>query len=238
MDWWNELTTLGQVFYTAAAFFSVIFIWQLIAAVIGLGGDEADAGDVEAEVDAQMDADVDAGAGEAIEGSGSVYEVHADGGVDTGQMETAAIDATGAFKLLSIRAIITFFTLFAWGTALYLTPPGKLPAWQAIGLGMVWGVVGMVVVAFIFYGMRRLTETGNAHIRSCVGTRGTVYLDIPSGGRGEVRLTLGGRLTHLKARCVDDSPLKAGTPVKVVRALDLSTVEVGPVPKESSNEKE
>ena len=160
------------------------------------------------------------------------------GDLDTGGTETAAIEATGAFKLLSVRAIITFFTLFAWGTALYLTPPGELPAWQAIGLGLIWGVVGMVVVALIFYGMRRLTETGNAHIRSCVGTRGTVYLNIPSGGRGEVRVTLGGRLTHVRARCVDDSPLKAGTPVKVVRALDLSTVEVGPIPKESSNKKE
>ncbi len=36
-EWWNALTTLNQVFYVLAGFFSLIFAWQLISALIGLG---------------------------------------------------------------------------------------------------------------------------------------------------------------------------------------------------------
>ena len=41
-EWWNNLDALTRGFYSAAAFFSVFFIWQLIAALTGLAGDDAD----------------------------------------------------------------------------------------------------------------------------------------------------------------------------------------------------
>ena len=61
MEWWNDLSPLTQGFYCAAAFFGVLFLWQMISAFIGLSGEEADAdaGAVEADV-----GDVEAGGGE------------------------------------------------------------------------------------------------------------------------------------------------------------------------------
>lgn len=56
MEWWEGLDALTQGFYIASAFFSLLFIWQFIAALAGLSaGDEGlDA------ADADVDADVDA----------------------------------------------------------------------------------------------------------------------------------------------------------------------------------
>ena len=38
-DWWQGLSGLNQAFYAAAAFFSAFFVWQFIAALMGMGGD-------------------------------------------------------------------------------------------------------------------------------------------------------------------------------------------------------
>ncbi|MCE5326845.1 MAG: hypothetical protein LLG01_10545 [Planctomycetaceae bacterium] len=192
MDWWNALGNPAKVFYCMAAFFSVFLVWQIIAALLGFGGDD--------------DGHVDHGDGD-----------HHD-----------AAASTAAFKLLSVRSVVTFFTLFAWAGALYLTPPDAVPLWRAMTWGLLWGLVGMVVVATIFYMMRRLTESGNVSVSQCVGSNGTVYLDIPAGGCGQVRVLLGGRVSFIKARAAASENLKAGTAVTVLKTIDSTTVEVGP----------
>ena len=35
--WWESLTTLNQWFYGVAAFFGVLFLWQMVMAFFGLG---------------------------------------------------------------------------------------------------------------------------------------------------------------------------------------------------------
>ncbi|MCE5279496.1 MAG: hypothetical protein ABFD92_12315 [Planctomycetaceae bacterium] len=197
MDWWNDLGTAAKVFYCMAAFFSVFLIWQIIAALLGMGGDD----------DGQADHD---------------------GDMDHGDDHHDAAASTAAFKLLSVRSVVTFFTLFAWAGALYLTGSDAVPLWQAMTWGLVWGLIGMVVVATIFYLMRRLTESGNVAISQCVGTNATVYLDIPSGGCGQVRVLLGGRVSFIKARARGTDDMKAGTAVTVLKTIDATTVEVGP----------
>ncbi len=199
MEWWNTLTTLNQVFYGLAVFFSVLFIWQLLAALLGLTDDG--------------DGDFDHGG-------------DADGGVDHHDHLDAA-DTAASFRLVSLRTIITFFTLFTWGSSLYLSqeePPGT-----AMGLAALWGLAGMVLVAAVFYWMAKLGETGTSDLDSAVGTAGTVYVDIgEGGGRGEVRVTVSGVVTYVKARSVDGQGLKAGTPVRVLRRLGQNVVEVEP----------
>ena len=158
-EWWNSLDGLNQFFFGMAAFFSVFFIWQVIAAFMGLTGDDMDVG-----------GDADVGDLEAPD------EVsHSD-----------VIESAQAFKILSIRSLVTFFTLFSWGSALYLST-GMEPA-KALGISSVWGLVGMFSVALVFYGMAKLAEVGTKDVKSCKGQLGTVYLDIPEGGYGEIRV--------------------------------------------------
>jgi len=190
-EWWGNLAGLTRAFYGAAAFFSVAFIWQLIAALTGLDHDDA-----------------------------------GDGHVDHSTGEDGA-ETTVAFKLLSVRSIITFCTLFSWGGALYLNRDE--PTSKALSLSAVWGFVGMFMVSLIFWSMKKLTYTGTRNLGSCVGTTGTVYLNIPEKGFGEIKITVSGVMSNVKAGSASGVPLPANTPVRVVRMLGQTSVEVEPV---------
>lgn len=197
MGWWNEITTLNQWFYGAALFFSVFFLWQLVMTLMGLTGGE----DVDTDADAHVDVD----------------DIEADSDSD-------AADTLGAFKLLSVRSILAFCMLFSWAGSLYLNK-GETTV-TAISYALLWGLIGMVLVASLFYFMRKLTETGNPRLSTSVGSPGSVYINIPPDGIGEVRVTVGRTVTVVKARGVDGSAIPAGTPITVVRVIAPGTVEV------------
>jgi hypothetical protein len=210
-EWWESLTTLNQCFYVAAAFFSVFFVWQLIAALIGLsGGEDADAADAHG-----LDHGTDVGSHEFHHGA------HSD-----------AADTMAAFRLLSVRSILAFCTLFTWAGAMYLQNDKPI-AW-ALLYALLWGGAAMVIVASILHFMRRMTETGTMRLASCVGSEGMVYLNIPAGGVGEARVTVSGTVQNLKARGAGGSALSAGTPIVVTRLLAADTIEVRPVTASSS----
>ena len=90
------------------------------------------------------------------------------------------------------------FTLFSWGGALYLADGRSVRA--AIGLGGLWGVAGMAVVALLLYALPKLAHTGTLDIATAVGTVGSVYIDIPEGGEGEIRTEVGGVMSHAAPR--------------------------------------
>jgi hypothetical protein len=154
-----------------------------------------------------------------------------DGGVDSHveapDAHHAPSDAdasVAAFKLLSVRSILAFFTLFFWSAALKLQEHAAVG--PAMGIGLIWGVSAMVLVALLLYLMKRMAETGNLRYSSCVGCAGTVYLDIPANGMGEVRTLVNNVVTHLKARNAAAAALKAGTPVRIVKVIGPGAVEV------------
>ncbi len=221
-EWWASLTALNKAFYYAALFFGVLFLWQIIAALIGLGEHEADAdADVGGGLEAG-DADVDA---EVAFESDATYDDFEQGAA------ADAIESTASFKLLGVRSVITFFTLFTWGGAMYMD--SGVSVTLSITYGMIWGLIGMFIIAGLFYLLRRLTETGTADLASCVGSRAMVYLNIPAGGQGEIRAKVGGVMKHVKARAGDQA-IEAGRHVRVVRRLTETSVEVEPVaPKET-----
>ncbi|MBT3191821.1 MAG: hypothetical protein HN341_04635 [Verrucomicrobia bacterium] len=203
-EWWHNLTSINRGFFCMAAFFSVFFLWQMLAALLGLGdedgGDDvSDGGDADADLDADVD-DFDSGA------------------------ETDSAATVVAFKLLSIRAIITFCTLFSWGSALYLSRGDGLT--RSMGISAIWGLAGMGSVALLLSLLPKLAHTGTKRIASALGAPGTVYLDIPEGGAGEVRVAVSDVISFVKAREISGKPLKAGTPIVVKRIVDQTTVEV------------
>ena len=204
------MDALNQAFYIAAMFFSVIFLWQFIASLIGIGGGEADA---EVDVDADIDVDVE-------------VDADIDGGLDHAEA-MAASDAAStlqAFRLLSLRAILAFCMLFFWAGALYLDSGKSTTISILYATG--WGVLAWGVITVLINMLHRLTETGTASISSSVGTTGSVYMDIPSDGLGKVRTVVSGRVSAVDARAAGGTAIPAGTPVRVVRVLDGTTVEV------------
>jgi len=213
--WWSGLGQINRAFYGAAAFFSVFFLWQLLAAFTGLAGDHDGA-----DSDAALSPDADAGLAEGGVGHDGTY-AHFEQGAETDAAETAV-----AFKLLSIRSIITFFTLFTWGNALYLDRGESMAA--SMAYSTLWGGAGMISIALIFYLMRRLSETGTLDLATCVGSEGTVYVDIPPGGVGQVRTTVSGVISYVKARVAGGAELKSGRVVRILRCLGQTMIEVEP----------
>ncbi|MDH3345797.1 MAG: hypothetical protein OEL75_01290 [Kiritimatiellaceae bacterium] len=198
-EWWASLAGSTQFFYGMAAFFSVFFLWQIIGAFLGISGDDmdvgGDAGDVGFDGDVADDIDMD-----------------------------DVVESAQAFKILSLRSIITFFTLFSWGSALY-TADGMVMN-KAMGISAIWGVVGMIAIAGIFFGMAKLAETGTKDVASCKGKVGVVYLDIPESGYGEVKIEVSGAVEHIKAQSLNGEALSAGTQVRVMRVVGQTLVEV------------
>jgi len=212
-DFWEALTPLHQAFIAAAIFFSTIFVWQLISAFGSLGEAGADAADSADGIDGAdgVDMDLDSDMPDLAE---------ADGGDDL------LSDATGltTFRLLSVRSMIAFCTLFTWGGALYLgqdiTPAG------AILRALLWGLAGMLVVAAFFWLLPHLSETGTSDLRTALNQTGEVYLNIPEGGAGQVKVLVSGALRFVRARSADGEPIAAGTPVRVTHVIDDATLEV------------
>ena len=97
-------------------------------------------------------------------------------------------------------------------------------------------LAGWFVVTLLINWMRKLAETGTPRLASCVGTRGSVYMDIPADGIGKVRVTVTGAISMIDARSAGDAAMSAGTPVTVTRVLDDSTVEVKAADSEKSND--
>ena len=155
-------------------------------------------------------------------GAGTDLDTH----IDIGQHDSLSDADTSvvAFKLLSITSIIAFFTLFTWAGALYMSK--GVPPTQSLVYGILWGVGAMLLVSLLLYGMRRMTETGNIIISTAVGNTGIVYLDIPAGADGEIRVLCSGVLTHLKARSSDGAAIKAGNTVNVTKVIGANSVEV------------
>lgn len=135
-----------------------------------------------------------------------------------------ALQTVIAFKLFSVRSILAFFTLFTWAGGLYMSRGVALSS--ALLYAILWGAVAMVVVSGMLYLLRHLTDTGTMKIATCVGQTGTVYLDIPAGGDGEVRVMCSGVMTHLKARTADGSAIKAGAAVQILKTTGPNSVEV------------
>ena len=201
-EWWNSLDTLNKAFYIGAGFFSILFLWQFLATLIGLAGD----GGADVDVDADLDVD----------------------GLDLDDIESGAIEeaaeSIAAFKVFSLRAILAFCTLFCWAGALYLQDEFSTEA--AMGYASIWGFGAWFLVALTLTYVYRLAETGNRKLRTCVGTDGTVYLNIPANGPGEVRVTVSGVISRVTARSAGGVAIAAGTPIHVKRTIGPNTVVV------------
>jgi len=215
---WSGLTPANKILFCTAFFFSALFIWQFIMTMIGLAGSGAD---VEVDADVGGDVDVDADVGDVD--AGGDFEAEA-GDAGDADAEAAEGETALSFKLLSFRSVVAGGTLFGWAGALYLY--NGIPLGTALVYALAWACAGALIVAILMYLMRRLQETGTSRLATCVGQPATVYMDIPASGAGKVRTLVSGAVRFVPARSAGGKALKAGTPVRVTRLVNPSTVEV------------
>jgi len=204
------MTLLTKAFAVAAVFCTVLFLWQIVSMMIGF--------DVDGHTDVGHDGIDHVDVGASSDGS-PVH--HVDG--------TTHHDLGGqiAFSLVSVRSVIAFATLFTWAGTLYLM--SGTSAFLAVVYSLAWGGFAMCAVSYLIYKLVKLQEIGNVSLWSSIGEEGSVYMNIPAGGVGKVRVLVGGVLSFVNARTPGEVLLTAGTKVRVSRVLDDNTIEVVPL---------
>lgn len=205
-DWWNGLTALEHVFYYCAIPATIILAIQTIGTILGIGSDDVD-------VDFDGDINIDSGT------------------VDFGDMaaEASSIDAiesASSLKFFSVRGIVAFFSLFGW-VGIVLLDAG-LNTFLVFFLATACGLIGMLVIAVMFYAIAKLQRRGNINIKNAIGKQGQVYLTIPANmsGKGKINVIIQERYSEVSAMTESEYPIKTGSVVRVVGAVDMNTLLV------------
>ena len=138
------------------------------------------------------------------------------GGLDHGDMD--AVDGsfiehpdTGMldFKLISLRSIFAFLTVFGWGGVVF---GGGL---KGFFISLLLGFFTMFLTAYSFYLILKLQGSGNVKAEDFIGKTGSVYLGIPGGnGEGKVTVSAGGSTHELRALSDKAIPTGSGITVK------------------------
>lgn len=221
-EWWNAIPDFEKFFWFFAIPFTLIFLIQLIMLFIGLGDD---AGDIPGDADmfdgsGVLDGSLDA----PLKGSGVLDGGNPPDGVDIPDDADDGIFSS-VFKVLSIRNIITFFTIFGWAGITFCN----------IGAGKIITVIASIflalavtiVISMLFLTIIRLTESGNVNLQDAVGHIGEVYVPIPANesGIGKVHVTFNGVFREIDAVTPEES-LPTGTKVLIIKLRDDDTFVV------------
>jgi len=131
--------------------------------------------------------------------------------------------------VLSVRAIIGFFTGFGWGgvAAVNAGLTGLAAALAALASGGVF-MLGVVVLV---RGLLSLQASGAPDYANAIGQTGAVYLPVPPNmeGPGQVEVLVQGRLAIVQAFTRADRRLENRERVRVVAVMDRNTVVVEPL---------
>ena len=141
---------------------------------------------------------------------GDLSDIDADGDPDV----TVDSDTGIHFQFLSLKNFVAFFAMFGWTGIICLR--GGLPFGWSTVISTAVGLITMLIMASIMYGLYKLSEDGSIHYNEAIGQSGSVYLKIPPSrtGHGQVQINLNG-LRTLDAMTDDDEEIKTGKMIKV-----------------------
>jgi len=153
------------------------------------------------------------------------HDADADAGFDADGVELGHGDHDMGAGMLSFTGLTAFFMLFGI-TGLVMRLEQGLGAMVSSGIAFMVGLFTMWLVAQVLRAVYRLRSSGNVDANNAVGEEGRVYLTIPGGGRGQVEVTVQGRLKVLDAVAEQPGELKTGAHVRVVRVIEGNVLVV------------
>jgi len=215
-QWWDQLSTLSKFFYLFAIPSTVVLLLQSILTLIGfgVGGGDGDMdfgdGDADLDFDGDMDFDVENGFDVDLEGAD----------------EFESMAGVADFKFITFRGMIAFATMFGWiGAAMAET---SLHITIIILVATIAGLIGMFIIALLFYGISKLQQSGNVNYRNAIGKDAKVYIPIPANkkGQGKVQLLLQESYLEISAVTNDGQMIGTNEMVRIVDMLDATTLVV------------
>jgi hypothetical protein len=197
-QWWSSIGNFEKIFWVIAFPSTAVFILQTIMTLIGLG----DHGDMTYDIQDSMDEvpgdslnlDIDDGSGEFL-------------------------DFKYKFKLVTIRSIVVFFTIFAW-SGIVATTSGVSKVFTII-VALISGYVMMFIISYIFYFLTKFVENGTMNTKNAINKEALVYLTIPGRreGDGKVEVVVQGALRLLNAVTEGDA-IPTGSKVVVINIVE------------------
>ncbi len=200
-----------EFFYYVAIPSTVILFIQSVLTLIGMGVTSDADMDFDADMEGDVSFDVDP-------------EVDASFDLDDEGFETSASGAD--FRFVTFRGIIAFLTMFGWvGASLAQT---TIHLVLIVVLSLVAGLMAMLVIAMLFYGISKLQSSGNISYRRAIGKDAIVYIPIPPNkeGFGKIQLTLQERLIEVNAVTEEPAMIGSNTNVRIIDMLNATTFVV------------
>lgn len=213
--WWDSLSLAGKIFAGFAIPSTIILVLQTLLSLIGIGEHYG------------TDTDTDFDAGNTVDFGA---DGHTDGifGADNADHEISHADISGSESIrpLTLRGIITFFTITGWVGLTMLSNKSNLGV--TIAVSIVCGLAAMFAIAYIMMLFYKLQSDGTANIKNSLGKSGSVYLTIPPArtGRGKINVILQGAYTELDAVTDSEVPIPSNKEVVVIGISGQDTVVV------------
>ena len=144
-----------------------------------------------------------------------------DGGDDFDGIDSEMDADTGiGFQFITFKNLVGFFTIFGWIGIACINSGFSKPMSVIIALGC--GLLMMSIMAAMFYGMRKLSDSGTLDYKNAIGAIGEVYLTIGDNRSkmGKVSVRVQGTLRELEALSDSLSELKSGT---IIQVMDVTS---------------
>ncbi len=196
MDW------LEIIFIGSAVIGGTLFVLRMLTMVVG-GMDFGDA-DIPTDFDGGFDGGFDA-------------DIDFDGDIDHPSTDVS-------FKFLSLQGLTAFFMIFGLvGLALH-----RADLWPIISIagGSLMGTLTVWLIGLVFTAMMGLQREGTINIKNAIGQQGSVYLNIPATGSGQVQVVVQGSLKIFDAVSEGKNKIPTGSKIKVVGVVDNKTLIV------------
>ena len=133
----------------------------------------------------------------------------------------------GGSNLYTFRNFVNFILGFGWSAILLQDSVPSIPL--RIVLSVLIGLALVAAVMYLFKWLAGMQQSGNINLqKSAAGCEGKVYLTIPEArsGQGKVQITISGAVREYDAVTESETPLKTGTSIRVVDAVDANTLLV------------
>ncbi|MGY0373786.1 NfeD family protein [Clostridium sp. JNZ J1-5] len=185
--WWNSISSFEKFFWVLAIPFSALFIIQMFLLIIGIEG-SVDDFEIQSDIDLNTSTDID-------------------------DYDNSNLEPNAPLKLVTLRNIIIFFTIFSW-TGIMGSRNDYSKIFTVL-LGVVLGSLVILILSIVYKFIIRLTESGNMNLKYSIGATGQVYLTILENGKrgGKVQVTFQSSLRELDAITYGD---RIPTGVKII----------------------
>jgi membrane protein implicated in regulation of membrane protease activity len=179
-SWWEELSSLQQVFVVMATPATVILFLQTLLLLFGMGHGHS----------TEFESDT-SGLGDSGTPDGHALEFH--------DHDTSSHDDFSGLRIFTLRGIIALLAIGGWTGAVVAGGTGSAPL--SIVSALIAGLAALILVALFFKGILSLQENGNTPIKTAVGKTAEVYLRVPANrsGTGKVNVLLGSQLVEAEA---------------------------------------